>query len=34
MKKPFKRRKSLPVRVLHAVAAVAGTARLAVRRRV
>lgn len=33
MKFPFKRRKSLLVRLLHAVA-VAGTARLALRRRV
>jgi hypothetical protein len=34
MKLPFQRRKSLPVRVLHAAAAAAGTARLALRRRV
>jgi hypothetical protein len=34
MKIPFQRRKSLPVRVLHAAAAAAGTARLMLRRRV
>jgi hypothetical protein len=34
MKMPFQRRKSLPVRLLHAAAAVAGTARLVIRRRV
>jgi hypothetical protein len=34
MKMPFQRRKSLPVRLLHGAAAVAGTARHALRRRV
>ena len=34
MKMPFQRRKSLPVRMLHAAAAAAGTARLVLRRRV
>ncbi len=34
MKMPLQRRKSLPVRMLHAAAAAAGTARLVLRRRV
>jgi hypothetical protein len=33
MKLPFRRSKPLPVRLLHAAAAGAGTARLALRRR-
>jgi len=31
---PFHRRKPLPIRILHAAAAAAGTARLVLRRRV
>jgi hypothetical protein len=34
MKRPFERRKSLPIRMLHAAAAAAGMLRLALRRRV
>jgi hypothetical protein len=34
MNRPFRRRRSLPVRVLHTAAAVAGTVRLALRRRI
>jgi hypothetical protein len=34
MRRPFQRRKSLPVRMLHTAAAMAGSMRLALRRRV
>lgn len=34
MKLPFKRQKPLPVRILHAAAGMAGTARMMLRRRV
>jgi hypothetical protein len=34
MKLPFKRQRPLPVRILNAAAAMAGTARMALRRRV
>jgi hypothetical protein len=34
MKRPFQRRRSLPARMLHAAAAMAGSVRLAIRRRV